>query len=176
MMVTQSFKRVLNTKTAFVAMAAFAFMSIAATPADKANFSGSWKLNEQKSDLGQYGGRMTARTLKLEQKDDGLSIERVTNFNGEDRTSTEKLSFDGKENENTVFGTTKKKSTAKWSDDGQTLTVNSVIVFERDGQSMEIKSTETWKLINDGQNLSFESTSTSQMGTNTVKAVYDKNK
>jgi hypothetical protein len=176
MIITQTLKRVLNTKTTFVAMGAFALVAMAAKPAAKTNFSGTWTLNEQKSDLGQFGGRMTPKTLKLEQKDDALSVVRVSNFNGEERTMTEKLSFDGKENESTVFGNSKKKSTSKWSDDGQTLTVNSVINFERDGQTMEIKTTETWKLLNDGQTLSLESNSTSQMGTNTVKALYDKNK
>jgi hypothetical protein len=176
MIITQSVKKVLNAKAAFVVTVAFAVMCTAATRVNQANLSGSWKLNEQKSELGQFGGRMTAKTLKLEQKEDGLSIERTSNFNGEDRTSTEKLSFDGKESENTVFGTAKKKSTAKWSEDGQTLTVNSVVTFERDGQTMEIKSTETWKLINDGQGLSVETNSTSQMGNNTVKAVFEKSK
>jgi hypothetical protein len=176
MIISQSVKKVLSAKTTFVLTVAFAVMCTAATRVNNANFSGSWKLNEQKSDLGQFGGRMTPKTLKLEQKEDGLSIERTSNFNGQDRTTTEKLSFDGKETENTVFGTAKKKSTAKWSEDGQTLTVNSVVAFDRNGQTMEIKSTETWKLINDGQGLSVETKSTSQMGENTVKAVFEKSK
>ncbi|HYO21350.1 MAG TPA: hypothetical protein VER36_03025 [Flavisolibacter sp.] len=35
---------------------------------DRANFSGEWKLNEQKSELGQFGGRMAsfgANSMKL---------------------------------------------------------------------------------------------------------------
>jgi hypothetical protein len=143
---------------------------------ENANFSGEWTLNEQKSDLGQNGGRMAARKLKVQQTAEGMSLDRTSSFNGEDRTMTDKITFDGKESESTVFGTSKKKTSAKWSDDGQTLNVNSVINFERDGQTTEIKVTEAWKLVNNGQSLSIESVTTSPRGTNTMKAIYDKGK
>jgi hypothetical protein len=113
--------------------------------------------------------------LKLDGQADNLAVQRfATSPDGSDITSNEKLTYDGKETESTVFGNTKKKSTAKWSDDGQTLNVNSTIVFERDGQSFEVKVTEAWKLVEAGKVLSVESTSTSQMGTNTMKLLYDK--
>ncbi|MCU7551192.1 hypothetical protein OCK74_18875 [Chitinophagaceae bacterium LB-8] len=142
-----------------------------------ADLSGEWKLNEQKSELGQFGGRMAARKLKVSSQADAISIERTSvTQNGEERTTSEKLTFDGKETETTVFGNNKKKSTAKWSDDGQTLNINSVMVFDRNGEQMEIKVAEAWKLTENGQVLSVESTSTSSRGTNTLKLVYEKAK
>jgi hypothetical protein len=142
-----------------------------------ANFSGDWKLNESKSDLGEFGSRFAPKKLKITGQADGMSVDRVSvNQQGEEVTMTEKLTFDGKEAESTVFGSSKKKSTTKWSDDGQVLTVNSTIMFERNGETTEIKMTEVYKLIDNGQALSVESTSNSSFGTNAMKLLYEKAK
>ena len=115
------------------------------TVADRANFSGDWKLDESKSELGEFGGRV-ARSIKADQKDNDITIERTTpGFNGGDPvTTTVTLTYDGKVTESEGFGGSKRKSTASWSGDGSTLTVNNTIIFERDGQTNEFKSTETW--------------------------------
>ena len=159
-------------KLLLVVTAALAFVCMSARLADKANFSGEWTLNEQKSAFGE-GPRFTPKKIKVEQVDNGLSVERTTSFNGEDRVTPEKLSLDGKETENLAFGTAKRKSTVKWGADGQSITISSVLNLDRDGQTMEIKSTEVWKLV-DAKTLSVETTSTTPQGTNTIKAVFDK--
>jgi hypothetical protein len=148
-------------------------LSVASMP-DRANFSGEWKLNEGKSELGDFGGRFAARAIKVEQKEDAISIARTTpGFNGGDPvTTTMTLTFDGKETESTGFGGSKRKSTAKWSEDGQTFTINHTTLFERDGQTSEFKSTETWTL-KDGS-LSIVTVSSSPRGESTTKALYDK--
>jgi len=140
------------------------------------NLSGEWKLNEGKSDLGQFG-RGAAKKIKVESQDaQGISFERTTtNQNGEEVVRKEKLTFDGKEIESTAtggFGTSKTKATAKISDDA--MDVNSTVTFERDGQPMEIKRKETWKLSDGGQVLTIEVSSSSSFGDNTMKLVYDK--
>ncbi len=168
-------------KKIFLSKSLFAFLVvafIAASPlavnAQRAGFSGDWKLDEAKSELGQFGGR-TSRSLKVEQKDDAITITRVTpGFNGGDPvTSTLTLTFDGKVVESEGFGGSKRKSTAKWSDDGKTLVISSVTNFERDGQSFEFKATETWTITADGL-LSVVTNSTSPRGEGTAKAIYTK--
>ena len=138
---------------------------------DRPNFSGDWKLDESKSELGDFGGRV-ARSLKVEQKDNAITITRTTpGFNGGDPvTSSVTLSYDGKVTESEGFGGSKRKSTAKWSDDGSTLTVDNTTSFERDGQTSEFKSTETWT-TKDGL-LSIVSHSNSPRGESTTKAIY----
>ena len=42
--------------------------------ADRANFSGSWALNEGKSDFGQRGARFATKTIKVDQKSDAIAI------------------------------------------------------------------------------------------------------
>lgn len=140
---------------------------------DKANFTGEWKLNEEKSEFGDFGSRFAAKTIKVEQKAESITISKTAaSFNGGDNTTTETLTFDGKESETTVFGNAKKKSVAKWSDDGQTMTVTYSIAMERNGQAMEFKGTETWSL-KDGM-LSLVTVSSSPRGENTTKAMYAK--
>ncbi|MEI9958490.1 MAG: hypothetical protein WDM90_19785 [Ferruginibacter sp.] len=110
------------------------------TVVNKANFSGDWKLDESKSELGNYAG-FAARSLKVEQKDSAITISRTTaGFNGgEPVTRTTTLSYDGKVTETEGFGGSKIKSTCKWSDDSQALTINSNFAFERNGQSSDLK-------------------------------------
>lgn len=138
---------------------------------DHSNFSGDWKLNEGKSELGQ--SRFTATAIKVDQKGDAITISRTRpGFNGGDPTTTSlTYTFDGKETESTGFGNSKMKSTATWSDD-QTLVLSSTTMFERDGQTTEIKGVETWTL--NGGSLTINSVTTSPRGENKSKAVYDK--
>ena len=147
-----------------------------ATDIASVDFSGEWKLNEQKSELGQFGGR-SAKTIKVTSSDaKGISIERTsTNQNGEAVVRKESLTFDGKESESAGgFGNSTRKASAKWSDDGQSMIINSVTTFDRNGEKMEVKQKETWKLGDSGQTLTIESNSTSSFGESTTKLVYEK--
>ena len=141
--------------------------------ADRPNFSGDWKLDESKSELGEFGARV-ARSVKADQKDNAITIAKTTpGFNGGDPvTTTMTLTYDGKVTESTGFGNSKSKSTAKWSDDGQTLTISTTTSFERDGQTSEFKSTEIWTM-KDGA-LSVVTNSNSPRGESTTKAIYTK--
>lgn len=144
--------------------------------ATKTNFSGDWKLNEGKSDFGQRGARFATKELKVDQKDNAITISRTTpSFQGgEDVTSSETLPFDGKEVEGKGFGNSTKKSSLKWSGDEQTFTISSNTTMDRNGQSMTISGSETWSLSQDGKALTVTATRTTQQGEMTTKAVYDK--
>ncbi|MFL5809484.1 MAG: hypothetical protein ACJ749_08175, partial [Flavisolibacter sp.] len=81
-----AFKRTIVLATAF-------FVLCSAVPRifTNADFSGEWKLNEGKSDLGQFGGRGAARKLKISAEADALNLERTSQSpSGEDVTSKEK--------------------------------------------------------------------------------------
>ena len=141
---------------------------------DRVNLTGTWNLNESKSDLGNFA-RFTTRKIKVEQKDETITISKTSpSRGGEDVTTTETLSYDGKESESTVFGSSKKKSTAKWSDDGTSFIVTYTVALERNGETSNITGTETWTLTSDGKSLSLQTVSTSTQGERTTKAVYDK--
>jgi hypothetical protein len=140
----------------------------------KANFSGEWKLNESKSDLGPMA-QWATRAIKTDQKDDAITINRTApGMDGADATSAETLGFDGKEIETTVLGNSKRKASAKWSDDGNTLTVNYVLMLNFDGQTFDVKGNEVWTLSGDGKTLTVQTNASSPQGDITAKAVYDK--
>jgi hypothetical protein len=140
------------------------------------DFSGEWKLNESKSEMGQYAPIVPLK-IKAEQKADALTITKTSpGFDGGgETTATETLSFDGKQVEtSTAPGNTKRKASAKWSADGQTLTITYALLLDFNGEATEVKGTETWALSNDGKTLTTTNSSTSSFGENTYKGVYEK--
>jgi hypothetical protein len=139
----------------------------------KADFTGTWTLNEGKSQLGDGPGRRAATKMVITQDASSMTNERTsTRPDGETMVAKEKYNFDGSETDNTI-NNRKKKSTASWSADNQVFTVNSVTVFERDGNSMEMKSTEVYKLSADKQTLTIENTFNSPRGEMKTTLVYD---
>ena len=141
----------------------------------KPSFTGNWTLNEGKSQMGDGRGRMAASKIKIAQDANAITMEKTsTSPSGDEFTSKEIVTLDGKESVNTIFDNRTKKSTATWSADGKLLTINSTSVFERDGNTMEIKSVEIYKLSDDGNTLSIDATSSSPRGERKQTLVYDK--
>ncbi len=141
---------------------------------EKLNFSGEWSLNEEKSDLGEGRRRRPSAKLTISQDVDTLTIERLlTRRSGDEFKVKEKFTLDGKECENTVYERPK-KSVVTWSKDGKSLTITSIIVFERDGNEFEFNTVEIWKLADEGNSLSIEYTSKSSRGERKSTYVYDK--
>ena len=146
------------------------------------DFSGEWKLNEAKSDLiGKFplcifgGDRMRSKTMKIAAKAGFLTVDVASSSpDGALVTRQEKLTFDGKESEATYVGTPRQKSAARWSEDGQTMTVQSVRSFDTNGKTADFKVTEVWKLIDGGKSISIQVTSRSTSRENTMELVYDK--
>jgi hypothetical protein len=155
-----------------ILMAPALFLSFTALP-DRANFSGEWKLNEGKSDLGQFAN-YAPRSIKVVEAADSITISKTApSMNGDDVTASETLSFDGKETKNTLFGTSTRTASAKWSDDGQTLTITYALMLDFNGQVTEIKGTETWTLADGGKTLVSQNNSTSSFGDIQAKGIYE---
>lgn len=151
----------------------FLFTTTAAI-AQKANYSGTWTLNEGKSKLGDNRFRMSLK-ITATQDANFLNLERLSKGrDDEDRVTKEKYTLDGSECENTVFQTMVRKSKAAWSADGKTLTIDSVMTFERDGEKTEMKSSESWSLSADGKTLTIESKTSMPQGEFQQTRVYDK--
>lgn len=151
--------------------------------AGKANFSGTWAYNAEKSQTGQpqgqpaqgqgqgQGQRMGGfggGNFAAKQEANLLSVDRTRG----EQTITSKYTLDGKESINpSQMGDS--KSVATWSADGKTLTIVTNRTFERDGQSTTMKTTEEWTLTSPAV-LSIKSTRTSPNGDRVTTAVYDK--
>ena len=143
--------------------------------AKKTDFSGKWSLNEGKSNFGEGGSRRTMK-MTIQQQNNSLSVERLTkNQQGEESTSVEKLTLDGKECVNKI-NDREKKSTVTWAADGKSLTITSNMVFQREGQTMEVKTIEIWKLGEGANTLLVDYNSKSSRGERQQSLVYDKSK
>lgn len=149
------------------------------------DFSGDWKLNEAKSEqvshfpLCIFGGgdRMRSEIMKIAANTYFLTVDVASSApDGEPVIRQEKLTFDGKESGATFVGIPRERSMAKWSDDGQTMTVQSIGSFDTTGQTADINVTEVWKLINDEKSIAIDVKSNSTDGENTMKLIYDKQK
>ena len=144
-----------------------------ALAAKKADFSGEWTLNTSQSDLGE-GRFFFAVKMAVKQEKNTITLERTrTGRNGQERTSSEVLTLDGKENMNKSENRNS-TSTATWSDDGKTLTIKTDTEFNRQGETFKMKSTETWTLGEDGKSLKIQSESSSPRGERSVTLIYDK--
>jgi len=143
---------------------------------NKVNFSGTWLLNADKSDMaGSYGGRrgrMATPRLVIEQKDNKLIVERFRkNRSGEEVATKLTFTLDGKKCLNDLkFGV--QESVAKWSDDGKTLIIKSTMTMSRRNREFTMESTEKWSLKKGA--LIITRTRFTPRGERTSKAVYDK--
>jgi hypothetical protein len=108
------------------------------------NFSGTWRLDVDKSDLGVKNApaksQMNAVVLTIKQTPSKLSIERST---GEVAT----YNLDGSESINTLPGGGQSKTTLSWSGDTLTGTTISNI------NGTDVKMTDVRMLSNDGKEM-----------------------
>jgi len=138
------------------------------------NFSGSWALNESKSTLGD-GPRMSASSMTINQQEGLISIDLVRpSFDGGDVSSSEKYTLDGKESVNQGMMDSSVKTITTWSDDKKELRFAKTILFDMNGDTMELKITDVWSISDDGQTLTVKSAMSSQMGDINLVLVYDK--
>ncbi len=136
--------------------------------AQKANFAGTWTLNQSKSTMpGGGGGRMGGGGSFTVTQDANLLTQTRTGQDGTQRIT--KYSLDGKETVNTTQRG-ESKSVAKWSADGKSLTITTT----RSTQNGERKSTETWSMP-DAKTLSIMTVSPGRDGGEMkMTMVYDK--
>jgi hypothetical protein len=148
----------------------------------RATFSGQWKLNEAKSGIQNFpvcilgeGDRIRSKRMRIAEKKTFLLVESTSSTSdGSPITRQEKLTFDDKESRTTVVGWPREMSTAKLSNDGQTMTVNFSKSFAKSGAKADFKVTEVWRLINGGKSISIHVNSTSTAGERAMTLVYDK--
>jgi len=153
---------------------AFLFMTTTGLFA-QANFAGTWALNESKSNFGDSPFRFAATSMIVTQDANTVNVESTMpgRDGGEMKTSA-KYTLDGKVSENPMFNSTR-KSTVTWSPDKSAMIISSTMTFDMNGETREIKSTETWKLSEAGKVLSIESVRPGRDGGEMkTTAVYDK--
>jgi hypothetical protein len=139
------------------------------------NFAGSWALNESKSNFGDSQFRRAASAMVITQDAKVLTMESTRQGrDGAETKTTAKYNLDGSVSENQARNSVR-KSTVTWSADKAVMTISSTQTMDRNGESVEMKSSESWKLTEGGKMLMIENVRKNQEG-NEVKttAAYDK--
>lgn len=119
------------------------------------SFSGEWVLNEEKSDAAGMGN--SAYKMIIDQDDDLVSIKRFTIVEwGDDRISNDEILLDGSEMVSEFYNSPR-ISVANWDSASNSVKINTILKFNRGGQTNETKSNEEWKLNQNGKLLTITS-------------------
>lgn len=133
----------------------------------KVNFSGEWSLNSEKSQLAEQFS-MAPGQVEINMDDNAMTEVRQLSFQGENFTTTDKYTLDGKECQNPGWMDMIKKSKASYSEDGKKLTIVTLIPMQEE----EMKITTEYSMK--GENLVINSTASSSFGEMSELQVFDK--
>ena len=145
---------------------ALTFLSASAF-GQKVNFSGEWKLNDSKSELG-YEFSLAPKTMTVEHTKKTLDMTSLDEFDGQEYETKEHFTLDGEVCENPGFMDSITKSTASFDKKAGTLK----IVTNGEVQGMEYTHIQVMSL-KEGQ-LVVESEAASDMGEMFETFVFDK--
>jgi len=151
-------------KSLFLFAALFFSTAIMAQGPD---FSGSWKLNGEKSKLNAEFS-FAPKEIIITQAGNDMTVEKHSSFQDQEFVTNDKLTLDGKECTNPGFQDTQKKSTCNWSDDKASLKIISKIAIG-DG---DMTITEVYKM--DAGSMIIESMASSSFGDMNETMVYEK--
>ncbi len=147
-------------------------------PDRAADFTGTWKLNECKSEIPQGAGPFNSpHKLVVEQETARLDIKSFTVSEWSDDEITElSLTLDGKDNQSMAFMNVPRTQNASWTSDKDTLTINTRVTLSFGEKPVEIRSTEIWAMQKRGKELVIHVTAGRFRGGDPVtgKLIYDK--
>lgn len=134
----------------------------------KVNYSGEWKLNDSKSELG-YDFSMAPATVTVDHTKKTLDLKTVNVWEGQEIPSESHLTLDGKECNNTGMGGTETVSTAVVDKKTKAITIVT------DGSSEGIGDwTSTQVMSMKDGNLVIEFEAASDMGSIAETYIFDK--
>ena len=134
----------------------------------KVNFSGEWKLNEGKSELG-YQFSLAPDNIVVKHTKKTIEVEKHGQMQGQEYTTNDLFTLDGEACENPGFGDSVKKSTAVWNKKTRVLTITSVIPLD-DGSDVELIE----EMAMNEDNLVVGTTASSAYGEMYEKHVFDR--
>ena len=162
----------MKTKSILIAFTLLFFLSSLTINAQKADFSGGWKLNKEKTVLAENQLFLSGITIQI--KSDSLLTTRVyENGNGEEYPFEENLSLDGKECKIVIFDMPR-TSKATHSDSDSSLMIASTTTFSGNNGQEDMIAKETWKIDKEGKTLTLEFTN--KMSGKEITGIYYYNK
>ena len=162
----------MKTKTILVALSLLLFLPALTIYAQKADFSGEWKLNKEKTVLADNQLFLSGITIQI--KTDSLLTTRVyENGNGEEYPFEENISLDGKDCKIVIFDMPR-TSKATISDTDGSIMIASTTTFSGNNGQEDMIAKETFKVDNEGKTMTLEFTN--KMSGNEITGTYYYNK
>lgn len=139
-----------------------------------ANFSGTWELNLEKSDLGRFGAEFTPARLDVTHDGNALAIRstRIVEY-ADDEVTEESLTLDGGEARSVRRGQ-ECVSTARLSADGRQLDLRSVTAFAAGPPGATMTVQDTWTLNPRGDMLTIARAATTPMDGQQTTLVFER--
>lgn len=146
-------------------------LHIEPSPAD---FTGSWVLDESRSELGRMGAGAVPTRLDVVQTPGALTVKatRVLEY-ADDQVSEERYTLDGAES-TSEFMNAPRVTTARLSPDRTTALVDSIVTFNRGGSASKLTLKDRWSLIEGGQVLRIKRSVSSPRGVQEMTLLYEK--
>jgi hypothetical protein len=136
------------------------------------NLTGEWKLNREKTILGENQLFLSRVTIQV--KVDSLLTTRVyENGNGEEYPFEENLSLDGKECKIVIYEMPRTSKASRVASDGSIL-IESKTTFSGNNGQEDLLAKETWKVDNESKMLIIDFTNKMSAGEVTGKSYYNK--
>jgi len=139
--------------------------------AQKANFSGEWKINKEK--LTNVDNQLVLSKITIQLKADSLLTTRVyENGMGEEFPFDENLTLDGKECKIVIYEMPRTSKASRTTDGA--ITIASATTFYGNNGQEDMVAKETWKIDNEGKILTLEFSNTMSGVESTGTYFYDK--
>ncbi|MBE3084653.1 MAG: hypothetical protein IMZ64_00365 [Bacteroidetes bacterium] len=141
----------MKTKATFLFLILFAITFSFSALGQRANFSGEWKLNKEKTVLADNQLFLSRVTIQLK-SDSLLTIRIYENANGEEYPFEENLFLDGKEYKIVIFDMPRTTKASRSDTDGS-LIIESTTTFNGNNGEENLTAKETWKVDDEGETL-----------------------
>jgi hypothetical protein len=141
------------------------------------DFSGSWVLDVQKSELGDPVPKTRKSMIKILQQQPGLIMEKsVIDSTGKLHSKIDTITFNGKVTKLNVGNglIIERLMTQAWSDDKQVMTLASKFTVDNNGEPIEFTGSEIWSLADGGKTLTIVNETVLPDRTDKIKLVYTK--
>jgi hypothetical protein len=130
--------------TFFVFLMALTIAVTLPVASQKSDFSGTWKLDKQKSVLTEFSPTLVKISVAF--KGDSLLTERVYDIgDGQEYPFIENVALDGQESKITIYDMPR-KAKAVWSEQDNVVNLESTTTFYGSNGSEDFISRETWKV------------------------------
>jgi len=165
---------IMKKQTIFTTILFLFMVSIFNAAAQKADLTGEWKINREKSVIADNQLLLSKITIQL--KSDSIITTRVyESGDGQEYPFDEKISLDGKDNKIVIFDMPR-TSTATHSDSDGSILIASTTTFSGNNGVEDMVARETWKLDNEGKFLTLEFTNKMSGNETTGTYFYEKAK